>query len=157
MSPFDSDTSHPAQEEAQRFGRLPPRYRFILNPYRDYRFTRCPDCSQPTRWRKFVLVVHVDPMILVAQNIHCRYCPACDLLIVHQDALETQLAAQVSQYQPSAVGNDYLVLGTMDHDAWAAGRRTPPSLDQALDHIAGFREVLEVSVRPGGWYPEGEN
>ena len=106
MSATGSGKGKSGQEAQRGFGMLPPRYRFILNPYRDQRFTSCPDCGKLTRWRKFVLLVHVDPMILLAQNIHYRTCPDCDLLIVHQDELETQLAIHISERFPSAVGND---------------------------------------------------
>jgi len=51
-----------------RFGELPPRYTFVLNPYTDYRFTRCPNCDQPTRLRKFVLFIHVDPDHLLSMG-----------------------------------------------------------------------------------------
>ena len=106
------------EEAPRRFGNLPPRYRFILNPYPDQRFSSCPDCRKLTKWRKFVLLVHIDPLHLLAQNIHCRFCPDCDLLIVHQDELEAQLAIHLSEHFPAAVGNDYLVLGTMERIAW---------------------------------------
>ena len=49
-----------------KFGGLLPRYTFVLNPYTDYRFTRCPNCDQPTRLRKFVLFIHVDPEHLLS-------------------------------------------------------------------------------------------
>jgi hypothetical protein len=145
------------QEAQRRFGMLPPRYRFILNPYQDQRFTSCPDCGKLTKWRKFVLLVHVDPVILLAQNMHCRTCPDCDLLIAHQDELETQLAIHISERFPSAVGNDYLVLGTMERAAWSENRRNPKSLPETREHVADFREVLDIKVRPAGWYPKEDD
>ncbi len=157
MSASGSGKPQSHQEASRRFGKLPPRYRFILNPYQDQRFTSCPDCSKPTRLRKFVLLVHIDPMILLAQNMHCRYCPDCDLLIVHQDELETQLAIHVSKHQPSAVGNDYLVLGTMERAAWSENRHNPKPLPDVLESVADFREVLEIHVRPAGWYPKDQD
>src|SRR5215218_7671086 len=75
-----------------RLGKQPPRYRFFLNPYTDARFTTCPQCGEKTRVRKLPLVIHIDPMQLVALNKTCRYCPRCDLLIAHQDELEAWLA-----------------------------------------------------------------
>ena len=144
------------QAAPRRFGKLPPRYRFFLNPYPDYRFTSCPHCEKLTKWRKFVLVVHIDPMHLLAQNIHCRFCPDCDLLIVHQDELETQLVIHVSEHFPADVGNDYLVMGTMARSAWNENRRNPKSVPETLEHVADFREVLTIKVRPAGWYRDEE-
>ena len=139
-----------------RFGQLPPRYRFALNPYQDSRFTTCPICEQRTRWRKFVLVIHIDPLMLVALNVHCRYCPDCDLLIAHQDQLETQLAAHLADYAPALVGNRYLVLGTLERIAWLQGRQRPLSLNETRQHMADFAEVVKIAVQPAGWYPADE-
>jgi hypothetical protein len=156
MSSSRSHKQKSDQAAPRRFGKLPPRYRFFLNPYPDYRFTSCPNCEKLTKWRKFVLLVHIDPMHLLAQNIHCRFCPDCDLLIVHQDELEAQLLIHVSEHFPSAVGNDYLVMGTMERAAWNENRRNPKPLPEILDSVADFREVLTIKVRPAGWYRDDQ-
>ena len=102
----------------RRLGTQPPRYRFFPNPYTDARFTTCPQCGEKTRVRKLPLVIHIDPMQLVALNKTCRYCPRCDLLIAHQDELEAWLAAFFGHHEPELVGNSYLVVGTEDRAAW---------------------------------------
>jgi len=95
------------QQQAQpprppkRLGKQSPRYRFLLNPFRDRRFAVCPNCEGRTLLRKVPLVIHVDPINPVAINKSCRYCPACDLLIAHQDEVEQQLAALFSKRGPS--------------------------------------------------------
>jgi len=73
-----------ASQPCPRLGKQPPRYRFFLNPYTDVRFTTCPQCRGKTSQRKLPLVIHIDPLQLVALNKTCRYCPRCDLLIAHQ-------------------------------------------------------------------------
>ena len=156
MSSSRSHKQKPDQAAPRRFGKLPPRYRFILNPYPDQRFSSCPDCRKLTKWRKFVLLVHIDPLHLLAQNMHCRFCPDCDLLIAHQDELETQLVIHVSEHFPADVGNDYLVLGTMERSAWNENRLHPKSLPEILENVADFREVLQIHARPAGWYPKDE-
>jgi len=35
------------KKKEPRLGKLPRRYTFILNPYAEYRFTRCPVVSRP--------------------------------------------------------------------------------------------------------------
>ncbi len=56
-----------------QLGKQPPRYRFFLNPYKDVRFTRCPQCDNKTRQRKLPLFVHVDPMQpLLLNNTNSR-------------------------------------------------------------------------------------
>jgi hypothetical protein len=49
---------------------------------------KCPQCLAGTRQRELPLVIHIEPLQLVALNKACRYCPHCDLLIAHQDQLE---------------------------------------------------------------------
>ncbi len=63
-----SPTTHTTIEKAgnalKRTGKLlgkqPPRYRFFLNPYRDARFTTCPQCGLKTRQRQCPLVIHEE-------------------------------------------------------------------------------------------------
>lgn len=140
------------RRRTSRLGKQSPRYSFILNPYQDVRCTSCPKCGAKTRLRKFPLVIHVDPMSLLALNKTCRFCPACELLIAHQDEIEEQLAIQFSRINPEAIGNDYLVVGTLDRDDWRRGRDTPLTLQDMLDHLHDFKRVLKLEVS-GGWMP----
>ncbi len=142
-----------SKNKQTRIGKLPPQYTFILNPYAEYRFTRCPDCDQPMKQRKLPLFIHVDPINPVALNYTCRYCPDCDLLIAHQDEIETLLARLFEQINPSLIGNDYLVLGTIERPAWREGVKQPRGIAEMLEHLHDFKEVQTVQVQPGGWYP----
>jgi hypothetical protein len=144
------------EKKAPRIGRLPPKYIFVLNPYEDVRFTRCPGCDQRTRLRKLPLFIHVDPMNPVVLGKTCRYCADCDLLIVHQDELEAQLAALFEERDPTVIGNDYLVLGTVERQAWREGMKQPKGIPDMLEHLHDFREVRTVEHRPAGWYPANE-
>ncbi|GAB4547156.1 MAG: hypothetical protein Kow0063_41790 [Anaerolineae bacterium] len=137
-----------------RIGKLPPQYTFVLNPYAEYRFTRCPGCEQKMKQRKLPLFIHVDPMNPVVLNKTCRYCPDCDLLIVHQDELETILARLFAQLDPSLIGNDYLVLSTVERPAWREGTKQPKDIPEMLKHLHDFKEVQTIRVQPGGWYPD---
>src|SRR5205085_1913807 len=133
-----------------QLGKQPPQYRFFLNPYQDVRFTSCPQCGNKMGQRKLPLLIHVDPMHLISLNKTCRYCHHCDLLIAHQDDLEHFLAAFFSEYKPEVVGNDYLVLGTVDKSAWKRGTQQQLSFQEGIDELHDFREV--VTFKPtGGW------
>jgi hypothetical protein len=138
--------------KARRLGKQPPRYRFFLNPYTDARFTTCPQCGEKTRVRKLPLVIHIDPMQLVALNKTCRYCPRCDLLIAHQDELEAWLAAFFGHQQPEVVGNSYLVVGTEERAAWRRGTHTPLTISEMLEHLHDFVEVVRFEPAPR-WGP----
>jgi hypothetical protein len=92
-------------------------------------------------------------MTLMALNKTCRYCPYCDLLIAHQDELETILAAFFAQTNPAVVGNDYLVVGTLDRPDWQKGVKGPVSVPEILEHLHDFRQVLNFEP-VGGWQPD---
>jgi hypothetical protein len=110
---------------AKKLGKQPRRHDFFLNPYQDRRFSSCPRCGEKTRVRKFVLVIHVEPLSSVALNKTCRYCLSCDLIIAHQDEIETQLTLLFTERDSSMIGNEYLVMGTLDRAIWRQGRREP--------------------------------
>lgn len=127
---------------AKPLGKLPPRYRFFLNPYPDVRFATCPQCHGRTLLRKVPLLIHVDPLDPVALNKSCRYCSKCDLLIAHQDEVEAQLAALFTHYKPELAGKPYLVMGTLERAAWKRGMREPLSIQEMLDNLHDFKQVL---------------
>jgi hypothetical protein len=139
--------SRPARP-ARRLGKQPPRYRFFLYPYTDARFTSCPQCGAKTRVRKLPLVIHVDKAASISLNKTCKLCPGCDLLIAHQDEIEGFLAAYFGQDAPDVVGNDYLVMGTQDRDAWKRGMHTPLTPDEMLESLHDFRDYVKFTPPP---------
>ncbi|MCJ7701459.1 MAG: hypothetical protein MUO62_07750 [Anaerolineales bacterium] len=139
-----------------QLGKLPPLYRFILNPYDDVRFSTCPGCGQRTLLRKVPLVVHVDPLNPVLLNKRCRYCPPCDLLIAHQDELEHSLVLTFREGTPEVIGNDYLVLGTVDKATWRKQQKEPIPMARMLAYVHRFKDNLTLSHTPAGWYSEDQ-
>lgn len=84
----------------------------------------------------------------------CRYCTRCELIIVHQDELEAQLAYSFGQVAPEVVGNKYMVLGTVEKSVWRSGLQgSGNQVGEMLKHVADFKKVLALKVEPGGWYP----
>ena len=136
------------------FGHLPPRYSFILNPHQELRCSRCAGCDELTKLRKFVLLIHIDELGFIALGKTSRFCPDCDVLIVHQDELEAELADKLNQIAPQAVGNDYFVIGTVERQFWRRGLKgETQELEEMRQHTADFAEMLELVYEPGGWYP----
>src|SRR6185437_11058163 len=110
-----------APVKSARIGKLEPRYAFILNPYPGERLSKCPRCHAPTHPRKFALLVHVDEWGPLVLGKTCVYCSVCELIIVHQNELEAELAAHFLQLAPHLVGKKYMVLGTVEKSFWKAG------------------------------------
>jgi hypothetical protein len=138
------------KKKTEQLGKQPPRYRFFLNPYQDMRFTRCPQCDNKTRQRKLPLIIHVEPMHMLSLNKTCRYCPYCDLLIAHQDDVEHLLASVFTELKPEVLGNNYLVIGTVDRPAWKRGMQQQLTLQDAIEELHDFKEVVTFKIT-GGW------
>jgi hypothetical protein len=138
---------------SKRIGKLAPRYTFILNPYPDERLSKCPLCHKLTHPRKFALFVHVEgwgPLVLGKTTV---YCAPCELIVVHQAELEAELAHTVGPRSPEVLGNEYLVLGTVEKSVWKQSLGgAGGALREMLDHTAEFKKVLVLKVDPGGWF-----
>ncbi len=84
----------------------------------------------------------------------CRYCSRCEMVMVQRAELEAELAHGLSQRAPQVIGNEYLVLGTMEKKIWRAGLEGEAKpLAGMLKHVADFKHQYELDYKPGGWYP----
>ena len=142
----------PTSDKSQ-FGNRPQQYNFILNPYPDHRISRCPLCDSKTGQRKLPLLIHIDPHHLLALNYTCRYCQPCDLLIGHKHEIEHLLFEMFRRANPAIVGNDYLIVGTLEKKVWREGLTQPKGLTEMMDHISDFKTYYtELSLTQSGWY-----
>jgi hypothetical protein len=128
------------------------RHLFFLNPYSDVAFTKCPKCEGKTRQRKLPLVIHIEPNQMLVLNKTCRYCPSCDLVIARQSELEPLMAAAFTDRRPGVVGNEYLVVGTLDRSDWSeqtrgTGAGAPKDV---LQRTWVFKDQLHFRMT-GGW------
>jgi hypothetical protein len=124
--------------------RKPPRrktrYDLFLNPYPKRRFTTCPKCDGKTRQRKTPLFIVLEPTLPVILNKTCRYCPYCDLLIVHQGELEGELAIAFEQRDPDMIGNPYHVFGTVDRPVWKKGMEQEIGIADFVQEVYEFKK-----------------
>lgn len=142
-----------ATTEKAQFGNLPPRYGFILNPYPDQRLLHCPFCDHKTGQRKIPLLIHIDPLHLIALNYTCRHCQDCDLLIAHKHEIEHLLTAMFSQYNSGVIGNDYMIIGTVEKKVWREGLKQPKAITELLPHASDFATYYqELRMTQPGWY-----
>ena len=133
-----------------RIGKLPPRYSLLLNSHAEVRLSKCPKCQKVTHLRKFALLIHIDEWGPWALGKTCRYCSRCELVMVQRAELEADLAHGLSQRAPQVIGNDYLVLGTMEKKIWqkALNGEAKP-LAKMLEHVADFKHQYELDYKPG--------
>jgi hypothetical protein len=141
-------------KKAKRLGHLPPQHKFFLNPHQDARFTCCPKCDRKTKLRKKPLLIFIHPAQPFSLNKTCRYCPDCDLLIVHQDELDPLIEGMCRQYYPHLVGNDYLVVGTLERKGWKEGYHKATSLNNVFQNLHDFKQHLEFEPARYMWVKE---
>src|SRR6266700_2796071 len=80
----------------------------------------------------------------------CSHCTNCDLLIAHQDDIEDILSRIFTTLNPEIVGNNYLVIGTVERATWKRTMQNQLPIQDTLDALHDFREV--VSFKPAwGW------
>jgi len=130
------------------------RHYFFLNPYQDCAFTKCPQCDAKTKVRKFPLVIHIEPQQMFILNKQCKYCVNCDLIITKQSEVEPLLTTGFVEINPDIIGNDYLVMGTLDKKDWRKGDKKEIDSSEAFKRMYVFNDHLDFEIVPAGWYPD---
>ena len=54
------------------------------------------------------------------------------------------------EQKPEVIGNDYLVIGALDRAVWKRGTQQPLNLQETLEALHDFKEVITFKVT-GGW------
>lgn len=142
--------------DRKQFGSLPPKYNFSLNPYPEFKFSKCPDCQNKTGQRKLPLLIHVDPKNLIALNYTNRYCHRCDMLIGHIHEIEHHLTEMFLKIDQDVIGNNYLVFGTVEKKAWRENMNRPKPFDEMRQHIHDFKSYQNIRMTMAGWFPKGQ-
>lgn len=140
-------------KKTKYLGALPPQHNFFLNPYTDARFTRCPQCDAKTKLRKKPLFIFIALSQPVSLNKTCRYCPNCDLLIAHKDEIDQLINSMCFQLFPHLIGQDYLVVGTIERKTWKEGS-TPSG--EIFKSLHDFKKHLEFEPTRYVWVKEDE-
>jgi hypothetical protein len=123
-------------------GMLPPQYRFNLHTGPRAAQIACPVCNGLTRPRVLPLAIYVDADRTVSVETICRYCRECDLVTAYRDDIDSGLAAHFLVVDPSVIGAPYMILGTFDEVAMSLRRGQPIELQETIDYLHDFREVL---------------
>jgi|WetSurMetagenome_2_1015567.scaffolds.fasta_scaffold325665_2 hypothetical protein len=144
------------KKKKTQVGELPPRYNFIMNPYPEIRLSSCPFCGEKTGQRKIPLLIYIEPRHSVALNYTCRYCKVCDLLIAHKHDVENILTNMFRQLDPDAIGNNYLIWGTLEKASWRKGLRQNLSPEEHLSYASDFlKHYNELRMTRPGLYSAG--
>ena len=132
------------------FGGRRPKHFFFLNPYRDVRFTRCPKCQRLTKLRKFALLIHVDGFGLISLGKTSRFCGLCEIIIIHQDELEPEIARVAPDVILNQMNSQYVVIGTLPLSIWKASLRNRFNIETVRNLTADFKDQLKFSAVSNG-------
>jgi hypothetical protein len=78
------------------------------------------------------------------------------LIIAKKQEIESFLAFGICQSNPEIIGNNYLVMGTVDRKDWKEGSQDSLSPSEIIERIYVFKDVWNFKVIPAGWYPAEE-
>jgi hypothetical protein len=127
-----------------RFGKLPPRYRFALNPFPEVRWARCPRCEKLMHARKFpLLIAWLDGTMLVL-GYTCRYCTPCEFIIAHQHEVEEEIAIFRAAH-PGTANGEYGVIATVERKTWKASLAKPLEMREVFDHASDIKHPMELN------------
>ena len=127
------------------------KHYFYLNPYENEAFTRCPKCGEKTKLRKYPLFIHIEPNQPLCLNKSCKYCEKCDLIIGKQGEIESLMSACCENLDPSLIGNNYLVVGTLDKADWRRFSKQTTYPKDTIEKVYIFKDVMQFEVVRGGW------
>jgi hypothetical protein len=79
------------------------------------------------------------------------------LLIAHKHEIEHSLTEMFKHYDLGAIGNDYLIYGTLEKKTWREGLTQPQTIENTLSHASDFVTYYEeLRMRCTGWYHEDQ-
>lgn len=140
------------KSKREKLQKVPPRYSFILNPHRDLRCSTCPRCDRRTSLRRIVLSVALSESDVALVKKGCKFCAACDLIICHQDELESLISKWYVGVNPAELSGRYQVIGTVDRATCLKGSRGEISPQEVMASVAGFKKDLILEYQPAGRY-----
>ncbi len=83
----------------------------------------------------------------------CSYCARCEFIICHQEDLEDQLVQAFERLSPDVIGNEYVVVGTVERASWKKGMAETVLLEETLKHTADIKEYLVLQDPRMRWGP----
>jgi hypothetical protein len=79
------------------------------------------------------------------------------MLIAHKVEIEHLLTTMFRHLKPDAIGNEYLIIGTVEKKAWRENLQNPKEPKEMLSQIHDFKTVQsEIRMTIPGWYGPGQ-
>lgn len=94
----------------------------------------------------------VDPPITPKVGFACEGQHAVLFVRVHKGSQPVYLAAFFERQAPEIVGNDFLVIGTVDRADWKRGAKGSATTEDMMERLHDFQDVLHFKLAPY-WMP----
>jgi hypothetical protein len=78
------------------------------------------------------------------------------MLIGHKDEIEHHLTEMFLKINPEAIGNYYLVIGTVEKQAWRENINQPKQPNEMLNHIHDFKSYQNIRMTMAGWFRDDQ-
>lgn len=120
----------------------PRRYTCVLNPFLDYRASKCPSCLRQTFERKFALFIHIEGTGPIILGKTCKYCARCEMIFVNQPDVAAELGLVTGRPVEEL---DWMVLGTVDKRYWKARLGQGPATADTPAILVPFKDTRRVA------------
>jgi len=77
-------------------------------------------------------------------------------LIGKKSEIEAHLTRLFKELNPSVIGNDYLIIGSVERNAWRENMKQPTPPSEMLRYVHDFKEHRDLQTSTAGWFPEGQ-
>jgi hypothetical protein len=78
------------------------------------------------------------------------------MLIGHKHEIEHHLTELFLKIDSEIIGNDYLVIGTVEKKAWRENMNDPKALNEMLQHTHDFKSYQNIRMTMAGWFRKGQ-
>ena len=74
------------------------------------------------------------------------------MIIAKKSHIEDMMVQSFEERDPSIIGNDYIVVGTLDRSVWRKHRNTSTEAGKVVDDIYVFKDIKNFEIMPGWYY-----
>ncbi|MEZ0368258.1 MAG: hypothetical protein ACAI44_04135 [Candidatus Sericytochromatia bacterium] len=129
----------------------PSRYDYFLNIFSGLGFTRCPSCDEPTKVRRFNLLVLIEAerQMICVEGSH-RFCTLCELLIIKRLDFENEIRKH-APWAKIGEGQGWQLAGTLDRKDRDAANAGELSVQELYTRHYPLRRRHFFNIVPPHW------
>lgn len=75
------------------------------------------------------------------------------MLIGHKHEIEHYLRMAFEKINPDIIGNDYMLIGTVENKVWKGNIVQQLPLNELSNYVHDFKSTQTISMTMSGWFP----